>query len=108
MNRSLRNKFLTLCITFVLAFAVTIPAAAQDGIVTGDTIPADMVYDHDAILIGQDVTIDGTVNGNVFILGNQVSLNGKVNGSIILLGQNAGISGVSLSPVQSPAPSVKR
>ncbi len=92
MNRSLRNKWLVLGLTFILAFTMTTPAAAE-GLITGDTIPAGTVFDHDAILIGQDVVIDGTVNGNVFILSNQVTINGTVDGSIIMLGQNAGIGG---------------
>jgi hypothetical protein len=103
MNRSLRYKILILCMTFVIAFTMTIPAAAEDGIITGDTIPANTIYDHDAILIGQNVTIDGTIDGNAFILGNQVTLNGKVNGSIILLGQNAGIGGVVTGEVYAVA-----
>jgi hypothetical protein len=102
MNRSLRNKYLILTLTFVLAFAMTTPAAAQ-GLITGDTIPAGTVYDHDAILIGQNVVIDGTVNGNVFVLGNQVTVNGKVDGSIILIGQNAGIGGTINGDVYAAA-----
>lgn len=92
MNRSVRNKILILGLTFVLAFTMTIPAAAQ-GLITGDTIPEGMVYDHDAILIGENIVIDGTINGNAFILGNQVRVNGQVDGSLILIGQNASIGG---------------
>ena len=92
MNRSLRSKFLILGVTFLVAFSMTTPAAAE-GLVAGDTIPAGTVYDHDAILIGENVSIDGTVEGNAFILANQVTVNGKVEGSLILLGQNAGIGG---------------
>jgi hypothetical protein len=92
MKLSIRTQLLALALTFLLAFGITTPAAAQ-GLITGDTIPAGVTYDHDAILVGQNVTIDGTVNGNVFILGNQVTVNGTVDGSIILLGQNAGIGG---------------
>ncbi len=92
MNRSLRNKVLLLGLTFVLAFAMTAPGAAQE-LVTGDTIPAGTIYDHDAVLIGENVAIDGTVKGNAFILGNQVTVNGQVDGSLILLGQNASIGG---------------
>jgi len=93
MNRSFRNKLIILVLSLLMAFGMTTPVAAE-GLITGDTIPAGMVYEHDAILIGQNVVIDGTVNGNVFILGNQVTINGKVDGSLILLGQNAAISGV--------------
>ncbi len=92
MKRSARTPILVLLLTFLLAFSLTIPAAAQ-GPVTGDTIPAGTVYDHDAILVGQQVRIDGRVNGNVFILGNQVTVNGTVDGSLILIGQNAAIGG---------------
>ena len=92
MNRSLRAKLLPLALTFVLAFGITIPAAAQ-GIVTGDTVPAGTVLNQDVVLVGQNVTVDGTVNGNVFILGNQVTVNGTVDGSLIIIGQNAGIGG---------------
>jgi hypothetical protein len=102
MNRSQRNKFLILSLTFVLAFSITTPVAAE-GLITGDTIPAGMIYDHDAILIGQNVVIDGTVNGNVFILGNQVTVNGKVDGSLILIGQNAGIGGTVTGDVYAVA-----
>jgi hypothetical protein len=92
MKNSISTKLFTLALTFILAFSITTPAAAQ-GLITGDTIPAGVTYDHDAVLVGQNVVIDGTVNGNVFILGNQVSVNGKVNGSLILIGQNVGIGG---------------
>src|SRR5512135_1028560 len=92
MNRTLRNQLLILALSLGMAFSLTTPAAAQE-LVTGDTIPAGTVYDHDAILIGQNVVIDGTVTGNAFILGNQVTINGRVDGSLILLGQNAAISG---------------
>ncbi len=92
MKRSIRKQLLVLVLTFLLAFGFSTPAAAQS-LVTGDTVPAGTVLDHDAILIGQNVVIDGTVNGNVFILGNQVTINGTVDGSVILIGQNAEIAG---------------
>lgn len=92
MKRSFYIRFLPLILTFSMAFGITTPAAAQ-GLITGDTIPAGTVVDHDVILVGQNVTIDGTVNGNAFILGNQVTVNGTVDGSLILIGQNAGIGG---------------
>jgi len=81
-----------LFLVLFMALGITTPAGAQ-GPITGDTIPAGSVINHDVILVGQNVTIDGTVNGNAFILGNQVTINGKVDGSIVLIGQNAGISG---------------
>ena len=92
MKRSFYIRFLPLILTFSLVLGITTPAAAQ-GLITGDTIPAGTVVDHDVILVGQNVTIDGTVNGNAFILGNQVTVNGTVDGSLILIGQNAGIGG---------------
>jgi hypothetical protein len=93
MKRSIRKQLFVLVLTFLLAFGMTTPAAAQS-LVTGDSVPAGTVLDHDAILIGQNVIIDGTVNGNVFILGNQVTINGTVDGSVILIGQNAEIAGM--------------
>ncbi len=102
MKRSLFIRLLPLILTFSLALGVTTPAAAQ-GLVTGDTIPAGTVVDHDVILVGQNVTIDGTVNGNAFILGNQVTVNGIVDGSIILIGQNAGIGGTVSGAVYATA-----
>lgn len=102
MKRHLFIRLLPLFLSFSLALGVTTPAAAQ-GLVTGDTIPAGTVFDHDVILVGQNVTIDGTVNGNAFILGNQVIVNGTVDGSIILIGQNAGIGGTVSGTVYATA-----
>ncbi len=102
MKRSLLIRSLPTIITFFLAFSVTIPVSAQ-GPITGDTIPAGTVVDHDVILIGQNVSIDGEVNGNAFILGNQVTVNGTVDGSIILIGQNAGIGGTVSGTVYATA-----
>ena len=93
MKHSFYIRNLPIILTFSMALVATTPAAAQ-GLVTGDTILAGTVVDHDVILIGQNITIDGTVNGNAFILGNQVIVNGNVDGSIILIGQNAGIGGM--------------
>ena len=102
MNRSIRTHLLLLGLTLLLACSITTPAAAQ-GLVTGDTVPAGTVLDHDAILIGQNVTIAGTVNGNVFVLSNQVTVNGMVDGSLILIAQNASISGTVSGGVYAAA-----
>ena len=102
MKNTLFARFLPILLTFALALGMTTPAAAQ-GLVTGDTIPAGTVMDHDVILVGQNVTIDGTVNGNAFILANQVTVNGSVDGSIILIGQNAGIGGTVSGSVYAVA-----
>jgi cytoskeletal protein CcmA (bactofilin family) len=102
MKRSFHIRFLPIILTFSLALIITTPVAAQ-GPITGDTIPAGTVVDHDVILVGQNITIDGTVNGNAFVLGNQVAVNGTVDGSIILIGQNAGISGTVSGAVYATA-----
>jgi hypothetical protein len=102
MKRSIHVRFLFIILTFSLALVITTPAAAQ-GPITGDTIPAGTVVDHDVILVGQNITIDGIVNGNAFVLGNQVTVNGIVDGSIILIGQNAGISGTVSGAVYATA-----
>jgi hypothetical protein len=89
-----RTQLALVTLTLLLTFFLPAPVAAADnGIVYGDSVPAGTVVNHDVILVGQNVSIDGTVNGNVFILGNQVVINGKVDGSLILIAQNAGISG---------------
>lgn len=82
-----------LLVTLLLAFALPAPAAAADGIIYGDTIPAGTVIDHDTVLFGENVSIAGDVNGNVFVLGNQVVVTGNVDGNIVLIAQNAAISG---------------
>ena len=102
MKRSFHIRFLPILLTFSLALGVTTPATAQ-GPITGATIPAGTVVDHDVVLVGQNVTIDGTVNGNAFILGNQVTVNGTVDGSLILIGQNAGIGGTVSGAVYATA-----
>jgi hypothetical protein len=78
--------------TLLLIFVIPIPVQAQ-GIVYGDSVPANATINADLVLIGQNVSIDGTVNGNVFILGNQVRIDGQVNGSLIMIGQNLAIGG---------------
>ncbi len=102
MNRSFHIRLLPIILAFFLALGIATPAAAQ-GPITGDTIPAGTVVDHDVFLVGQNVSIDGTVNGNVFILGNQVIVNGSVDGSLILIGQNAGIGGTVSGAVYAAA-----
>ena len=102
MKRSIYIRFLPILLTLLLVLGVTTPAAAQ-GSITGATIPAGTVVDHDVFLVGQNVTIDGIVNGNAFILGNQVTVNGTVDGSLILIGQNAGIGGTVSGAVYATA-----
>lgn len=98
-----RTQLVLLTLTFLLTFFLPAPAAAADGIVYGESVPAGTVVDHDVVLFGQNVSIEGTVHGNVFILGNQVVVNGRVDGSMILLAQNAGIGGEVTGTVYAAA-----
>jgi hypothetical protein len=92
MKQSTNLRKTILVVLLLLAFGMPSPVLAQ-GIVYGDSVPANTTIDADLVLIGQNVSLDGTVNGNVFILGNQVRIDGQVNGSLIAIGQNLAIGG---------------
>jgi hypothetical protein len=84
MKQSTNLRKTILVVLLLLAFGMPSPVLAQ-GIVYGDSVPANTTIDADLVLIGQNVSLDGTVNGNVFILGNQVRIDGQVNGSLICM-----------------------
>lgn len=83
----------TVLVITLSAVLLFVPVARAQGIIYGESIPANETVENDLILSGDAVTMDGTVEGDMLAIGNSVEVNGTVEGSLLVVGQDVVING---------------
>lgn len=90
-------KFLTLCLTFLLAFYSVCFATSTDDIASDSEATGTVIENtnNDVFAGNDEVSVDGYVNGNAFVFGKQVTVSGYINGDLFVMANTLSIEGTA-------------